>query len=111
MPSTPSIWRRTLRPTRSRSSSNLAWPLVACPLFDLYIEALDLLVQCGEWNLEVLRSLGLVPMATFEPVRDDAPFDLFHQIEERSVGLVVQQARGVRAASQLRRQQVRIDRP
>src|ERR1700733_6377176 len=110
MPWMPSTWRHTRRPNRSRSSSNPVWSLVAYPLLDLYVEALDLLVQRGERNLEVFCGLSLIPVAALQPVGDDAPLNLFHQIEQRCVGLMVQQTRGVGAAGQLRRQQVRVDR-
>ena len=80
--------------------------LVAGALFDFDVEALDLLVEGGEGDFEVLGCFGLVPVAALEPVRDDAALDLFHQVEERGVGLVVEQAGGVGAAGQLRGEQV-----
>src|ERR1700678_365458 len=104
MPSTLLIWRRTRRPIHSRLSFNPVWSLVARPLLDLYIEALDLLVQCRQWNLEILRCFGLIPMASLQAIRDDTALDLFHQIKERSVGLMVQKTCGVGAPGPLCRQ-------
>ena len=80
--------------------------LISCTFFNFDIEALDLLVQRGERNLEVLRGLGLVPVTALETIGDDAPLNLFHQIEEGGVRLMVQQAGRVGASGQLRRQQI-----
>ena len=66
--------------------------LIAVALFDLDVEALDLLVQGGERDLEVLGGFGLVPVAALQAVGDDAALDLFHQVEEGRVGLMVEQA-------------------
>ena len=83
--------------------------LVAAALLHFDVEALDLLVERGEGDAEVLGGLGLVPVAAFQAIGDDAPLDLLHQVEEGSVRLVFEQRRGVCAAGKLRRQQVRRD--
>jgi len=56
--------------------------LVAGAFADLYVEALDLLIEGGEWDLEELGGFGLVPVGTLEAVGDDAALDLFHEVEE-----------------------------
>ena len=61
--------------------------LVATALLHFHVQPLDLLVQRRQRNLEVLRGLGLVPVAALQPVGDDAPLDLFHQVEEGRIGL------------------------
>ena len=68
----------------------------------LHIEPLDLLVQRAERNLEELGGLGLVPVAAFEAVGNDAALDLFHEVEERGVGAVVEERGGVSASGELR---------
>ena len=83
-----------------------AWKLVAGSLLDLYVEALDLLVESGERDPEVFGGFGLVPVAALETVGDDAALDLLHQVEEGGVGLVVEQAGGVGVAGELSGQQV-----
>src|ERR1017187_2378380 len=85
--------------------------LVPSALLDLHTQPLDLLVQRRQRNLEVLRRLGLVPVASLQPVRNDAPLDLLHQVEQARVRPVVQQVRRVGVARQRCRQQVRRYRP
>lgn len=52
--------------------------LVPSAFLDLDVQAFDLLVQRRQRNLEVLCRLRLVPVAAFEPVRDNASLNLFH---------------------------------
>ena len=80
--------------------------LVAGALFDLYVEALDLLIESAEGDLEELGGFCLVPVAAFQAVGDDAAFDVFHDVEEGGVGTLVQQGCGVGSAGELRGQQV-----
>jgi hypothetical protein len=54
----------------------------------------------------VFRGFGLVPVAAFEAVGDDAAFDLFHDVEEAGVGLLLEQGGGVGVAAQLGREKV-----
>ncbi len=77
--------------------------LVAGAFFYFDVEALDLLVQSGQGDLEVLGGFCLVPVATFEAIRDNAALDLFHEVEEAGIGLVVEQAGRVGASGELRR--------
>jgi hypothetical protein len=72
--------------------------LVAGTFFYFDVEALDFLVESGERDLEVLGGFGLVPVAALKTVGDDAAFDLFHEVEEGGVGLMVEKGRGVGAA-------------
>ena len=55
--------------------------LVFQALLDLDGKALDLLVQCGERDAELLRRVGLVPLAALQLVNDDAPLDIFQNVE------------------------------
>jgi hypothetical protein len=85
--------------------------LVAVSLLDLYVEAFDLLVEGGERDTEVFGGFGLIPVAALEPVSYDASLDLFHQVEERGVGFVFEQAGGVGVAGELRGEKLRRDHP
>ena len=66
--------------------------LVAGSLADFYVEPLDFLIQRREWDAELLGSFGLVAVAAFELVHDDAALDVFHYVEERGVGAVLEEA-------------------
>src|SRR3984957_20500604 len=85
-------WSSSL--TRSKEGEDL----ITRPLLHLYVEPLDLLVQRRQRNFEVFGSLRLVPVTAFQAVRDDAAFNLFHHIEERGIGLMIQEACGVGAS-------------
>ena len=80
--------------------------LIARTLFDFDIEAFNLLIEGGEGNLEVLGRFGLIPVAAFEAVGDDATLDLFHEVEEAGVWLMIEQAGRVGAASELGGKQI-----
>src|SRR4029077_7469390 len=64
------------------------WPLSLSPrlLLDLDIQAADFLIQRGERDFEVLGGLGLVPVAFFQHVGDDAPLHVFHDFKRRRIG-------------------------
>jgi hypothetical protein len=65
---------------------------VGAALFaDLDVEALDLLVERGERDAELLGGVGLVPVAALELLDDDAALDVFEDVEERGVGVVLEQ--------------------
>src|ERR1017187_5154360 len=77
--------------------------LVSPALLDLHTQPLDLLVQRRQRNFEVLRRLGLVPVASLQPVRDNAPLDLLHQVEETRIRAMIEQARRVGVSRERRR--------
>src|SRR5580692_5000654 len=52
---------------------------------DFYVQALDLLVERAERDVELLGGVGLVPVAAFEFLNDDAALDVFEDVEERGV--------------------------
>src|ERR1700678_4852226 len=45
-------------------------------------EALDFLIQGGEWNLEPFGRFGLIPVGALQHVHDDAAFDFFQNFKE-----------------------------
>ena len=55
--------------------------LVFHPLLDLDREPLDLLVERGKRDAELLRRVRLVPLAALQLVDDDAPLDIFQNVE------------------------------
>ena len=55
--------------------------LVFHSLLDLDGEALDLLVEGGKGNAELLRRIRLVPLAALQLIDDDAPLDVFQNVE------------------------------
>src|SRR5208337_537222 len=67
------------------------WPLSSLPplLLDLDAQALDLLVQGGQRNAELLGGFGLVPAAFFQHVGDDAPLAVFHDLKQRRIRTMV----------------------
>src|ERR1035438_721478 len=83
---------------------------VPAALPNLDVQALDLLVQRGERDAELLRGLGLVAVAALQFVDDDAALDVFHDVEERRVGAVLEQARRVAGTRQVAGEQVDADR-
>jgi len=78
--------------------------LIAGSFFDFDAQAFDLLVQGGEGDFEVFGGLGLVPVAAFEAIRDDAAFDLLHEVEEGGVGLMIEKTGRVGATGELGRE-------
>src|SRR5579863_7640476 len=81
--------RRSL--TRAGARSNLRKCLIFGFLLDLDIQPLDLLIQRGERNAELLGGVGLVPVAALQLINDDAANDVFEDVEERCVGIVLEQ--------------------
>ena len=65
--------------------------LLSALLVNLDIEALDLLVEGGERDAELLGGVGLVSVAAIELFDDDAALDVFENVEERGVGGVFEQ--------------------
>lgn len=49
---------------------------------DLNIQPADFLIQRGEWDVEMLRGFGLIPVAAFQHVGNDAALDIFDNFEE-----------------------------
>src|SRR5205807_8046843 len=87
------------------------WPLFLSPhlLLNFDIQAADFLIQCGKRDLEVFRGFGLVPVALFEHVADDAPLHILHNFKQRRIrGLIVQCECGT-PAQQVIGQQVQSD--
>src|SRR5579862_18793 len=76
---------------------------------DFYIQAADFLIERGEWHLEVLGSLGLIPVTLFEHVDDNAPLDIFYDFKERSIRGRILQGEGRAFTKQIIGQQVRGD--
>src|SRR5450631_88728 len=76
-------------------------------LLDFDVQTLDFLIQRGEGYAELLRSICLVPVAALQLVHDDAPLNVFDDVEEGSIRIVLQQAGRVAAPGQMARQQVR----
>jgi len=67
----------------SYDTSKMAIPsLFPAALLHFDAEAFDLLVQRRERDAEELRGLGLVPVAAFQSVGDDAALDLLHHVKE-----------------------------
>src|ERR1019366_6197065 len=96
-PSTPS------RPARSELL--LTVPVLAVLLLDLNIQALDFLVQGGEWNAEAVGGFGLVPPAFFQHIADDAAFAVFNDFEERGVRALFHDGKLAAAANEIVGQQ------
>src|SRR6266481_3267991 len=69
---------------------------------DVDAQALDFLIQRGEWDHEALGGFGLVPRGALEHIDDDAALDFVHDLEERRVGMVRTGA-GPRLAGQRRK--------
>src|SRR5690348_1243915 len=65
-------------------------------------EALDFLIECGEWDHEALGGFGLVPSCALEHVDDDAALDLVHDLKERRQRVISAGARA-RLAGQRRK--------
>src|SRR5664279_2332747 len=72
-------------------------------LLDFDIQALDFLIQRGERYAELFRSISLVPVAALKLIHDDAPLNVFDDVEERCVGIVLQQAGRLAAPGQMAR--------
>src|ERR1700749_3383073 len=51
----------------------------------LDVQPLDLLIQGGERDAELLGGFGLVPVGAFELVDDDAALDVLENVEERRI--------------------------
>src|SRR6185437_7102615 len=64
---------------------------LACALADFDIQALDLLVECGEGDPKLLGGFGLVPVAALQLFNDDAPLDNLENIEQRGIWIVLEQ--------------------
>jgi hypothetical protein len=56
--------------------------LLSAALADLDVEALDLLVEGGQRDVELLCGVGLIPIAALEFLDDDAALDVFEDVEE-----------------------------
>src|ERR1700733_7517994 len=96
-------WRALLNSHLCRSRSNL-WvtsTLFLLLLANFDVQPLDLLIQGGERDAELLCRLGLVPVGAFELVDDYAALDVPEDCEERRIRLVLQQGSRVRTARQL----------
>ena len=65
--------------------------LLAGALSDLDTQPLDFLVEGRERNAKLISGVGLIPIAAFELLYDDSAFDVFHYVEERSVGIMCEQ--------------------
>src|SRR5581483_5611092 len=76
---------------------------------DLDVQTFDLLIQGGEWNAEALGGFGLVPVALFQHVHDDAALAIFHDVEKRGVGAVLEDRQAQPASHDGVRQQVNGD--
>src|ERR1019366_4613147 len=83
----------------------LAVPVVPVLLLDLNIQALDFLVQSGEWNAESVGGFGLVPAAFFQHIADDAAFAVFNDFEERGVRALFHDGKLAAAANEIVGQQ------
>src|SRR5580658_4628027 len=66
-------------------------PLFPALFADLDIQPLDFLVQRRERDAELFGGVGLVPVAALEFLDDDAALDDFENIEERGVGIVLEE--------------------
>jgi hypothetical protein len=73
-------------------ASSFRFWLVAGAFADFDAEAFDFLVERGEGDAELLGGFGLVAVAAFELVDDDAALDVFHDVEEGGVGAVLEEA-------------------
>jgi len=77
------------------------------PYFD--VQPLDLLIQGGKRDVELLGRIGLVPVAALQFLNDDAPLDVFENVEQRSIGIVLEQRVLEAASGDVARQQIRPD--
>src|SRR5271156_7231686 len=84
--------------------------LVLHTLLDLDREPFDLLVERRKRNPELFRRIRLVPLAAFQLIDDDPPLDVFQNVEQRGVRIVLQQTGGVAAARQVAGEKVEADR-
>src|ERR1035438_4159307 len=85
---------------------SLAVPVFPVLLLDLSIQALDFLVQGGEWNAEAVGGFGLVPAAFFQHVADDAAFAVFNDFEERGVSALFHDGKLAAPANEIVGQQL-----
>ena len=76
---------------------------------DFDVEALDLLVEGGERDAELLGGVGLVPVAALELFDDDAALDDFEDVEERGVGIVLEEGVLEAAAGDVAGEQIGAD--
>src|ERR1700684_895630 len=74
---------------------------------NLDIEPLDLLIERREGTPELLRGVGLVPIASLELFNNDSPLNVFENVEERCVRIVLEQRILETAPRYVARQQVR----
>ena len=58
---------------------------------DLDVEALDFLIEGAERDVELFGGVGLVPVAALELFDDDAALDVFEDVEEGRVGVVLEE--------------------
>ena len=80
--------------------------LVADALANFDVEALDLLVERGERDAELLGGVRLIPVAALEFFDDDAALDVFENVEERGVGVVLEKRILKAAAVDVAREQL-----
>jgi hypothetical protein len=84
--------------------------LVLHALFDLDREPFDFLIKSRKRDAELLRRVGLVPLAALQLVDDDAPLNILQNVEQRGIRIVLQQAGGVAAAGEVAGKKVESDR-
>src|ERR1700739_1474951 len=65
--------------------------LFAAAFADFYVQALDLLVQRRERDVELLGGVSLVPVAALQFFYDDAALDVFEDVEEGGIGIVFEE--------------------
>ena len=62
------------------ASADLRFPL----LLDVNSEALDLLIQGGQGNLETVGRIGLVPVCPGQHVDDNSFFKFLYNVKQRT---------------------------
>src|SRR5271165_447078 len=95
--------------TTPNESRSLPPPLLSALFAYLDVEALDFLVERGEWDAELLGGVGLVPVAALQFFDDDAALDIFEDVEERGVGVVFEKGILEAAAGDVAGQQIGAD--
>src|SRR6266567_8966633 len=91
-PALQPVWRPALQVQLQAVRDLAPAPaLLPSPFSNLDIQSLDLLVQRRERNMELLRGIRLIPVAALQLLDDDPPLDVFENVEQRRIRIVLQQ--------------------
>src|SRR5690348_4791218 len=71
---------------RNRETFRLSPGLGIGFLADLDVEALDLLIERGERNVQTFGGFGLAPAEVFQTLENGTALEIVHDLEQRRVG-------------------------